>query len=153
MQNKNTLFGILAAILLALACANPLGTPVPQDEFPNVETVVAATLSALTATLPPDAAPQTPPAPVDSAPSLLPRSMYFLANDAAQYAQVFRLERDGRTITQLTSEPAKVTEYDVSLADGSVVFVSNNQLILINADGSNRRASSTAARWTRTTRS
>ncbi|MBV6391650.1 MAG: hypothetical protein KPEEDBHJ_00862 [Anaerolineales bacterium] len=140
MQNKNTLFGILAAILLALACANPLGTPIPQDEFPNVETVVAATLSALTATLPPDAAPQTPPAPVDSAPSLLPRSMYFLANDAAQFPQVFRLERDGRTITQLTFEPAKVTEYDVSPADGSVVFVSNNQLILISADGSNRRA-------------
>jgi hypothetical protein len=32
-----------------------------------------------------------------------------------------------------------VTDYDVSLADGSVAYVANNQLILVNADGSNRQ--------------
>lgn len=139
MKNKNPLIEFLTLTLLALACANPLGTAAPQGESPNVETVVAATLSALTATQPPEAAPQTPPAPVDSAPGLLPRSMYFLSNDAAQISQVFRLEQDGKTLKQVTSEPSKVTEYDVSIADGSVVFVSNNQMFLIDADGSNRR--------------
>lgn len=133
MKNKNWMIGFSALILFALACANPLGTPAPQEGPANVETVVAATFAAMTAPAP------SAPAPVDSAPSLLPRSMYYLANDAAQILQVFRLEKDGRTVTQLTFEPSKVTDFDVSIADGSVVFTSNNQMFLIDADGSDRR--------------
>ncbi|MCE7859535.1 MAG: hypothetical protein DYG86_07080 [Chloroflexi bacterium CFX2] len=133
MKNKNWMIGFSALILFALACANPLGTPAPQEGPANVETVVAATFAAMTAPAP------STPAPVDSAPSLLPRSMYYLANDAAQILQVFRLEKDGRTVTQLTFEPSKVTDFDVSIADGSVVFTSNNQMFLIDADGSDRR--------------
>lgn len=139
MKNKNRFIGLFTLILFTLACANPLETPAPQGESPNVETVVAATLSALTGTPLPDSSVQTPPAPVDSAPDLLPRSMYFLANDAAQLPQVFRLERDGSTVTQLTFEPSKVAEYDVSMVDGSVVFLSNNKMFLVDADGANRR--------------
>jgi len=60
-------------------------------------------------------------------------------NDGAGIAQVFRLGTDGETITQLTFEPSAVGSYDVSMADGSIVYVANNQLLLINADGSGRR--------------
>jgi hypothetical protein len=42
-------------------------------------------------------------------------------------------------IRSITFEPADVMDYDVSLADGSLASVANNQLILVNADGSNRR--------------
>jgi len=70
--------------------------------------------------------------------SLLPHSMYFLNNDGAGLAQVYRLEKDGKTVTQITFEPAKVEYYDVSWVDGSVVYVSNNQLLTARADGSNR---------------
>jgi hypothetical protein len=49
------------------------------------------------------------------------------------------MERDGKTQTQLTFEPVNVTDYDVSLADGSLAYVASNQLLLANADGSNRR--------------
>src|SRR5262245_44746880 len=66
--------------------------------------------------------------------SLLPRSLYYLAN-----GQVFRMEPDGKTQTQLTFEPVNVLDYDISLHDGSLVYEVNNQLILINADGSDRR--------------
>jgi Tol biopolymer transport system component len=118
-----------------LACANPLTAP---SQPANVETVVAATISALTAPADGSAAPSTPVAG-DSSSSLLPRSLYYLANDAAQIPQVFRMERDGKTITQLTFEPANVEDFDVSQADGSIVFLSNHQLFLANADGSNRR--------------
>lgn len=133
MKNKNPIFGTLALILLALACVNPLGTPAPQEPG-NVETVVAATFSALTGV-----PPLSTPEPGESPSSLLPRPMYYLANDAAQIAQVFRLERDGRTTAQLTFEPSNVEDFDVSPADGSIAFVVNNQLFLANADGSNRR--------------
>lgn len=130
MKNKK-IFAFLALLLLALACANPLTTPAEQPA--NVETIVAATISALTS-IP---APSTPVVG-DSASSLLPHSIYYLALDSAQITQVFRLEKDGKTITQLTFEPSKVEDFDVSLADGRIVFLTNHQLYLANADGSNR---------------
>jgi hypothetical protein len=132
MKNKNQIiFAILTLLVVTLACANPLGGNAP--DAPNVETVVAATFAALTA---PVSEASATPLPLTS--SLLPHSMYFLNNDSAGLAQIYRLEKDGKTVTQLTFEPAKVDEYDVSLIDGSVAYVSKNQLLTINADGSNR---------------
>lgn len=131
MNKKHTLLALSFLFLLTLACANPLTTPV-IDQPANVETVVAATLTALTAV------PSTPEA-VDEPSSLLPRSMLYLAYDSAQVMQVFRLEQDGKTVTQLTFEPLEVQEFDVSRTDGNVVYLSNHQLFLINADGTNRR--------------
>jgi hypothetical protein len=124
-QNLRILACIMALLALTLACANPLGSTTPESPL-NVETIVAATFEALTQAAPP------PPS------SLLPASMYFLANDNIGRLQVFRLDRDGETVTQLTFEPVEVKEFDVSLADGSVAYISNNQILTVNADGSNR---------------
>lgn len=137
-KRSKPLFAWFVLIFLALACANPLGTPAPQEEPANVETIVAATFSALTAA-PSDGAPLPSTPEPGSAPSgLLPHPMLYLANDAAQITQVYRLGVDGKSITQLTFEPVNVEEFDVSLVDGSIVYVTNNQLYTINADGSNR---------------
>jgi Tol biopolymer transport system component len=111
-KKSNILFAILTIFMVTLACANPLGGSAPA----NVETIVAATLQALTSTPVPD----TGVMPPDSSPDLLPHSMYFLNNDAG-LAQVYRLEKDGKTVTQITFEPANVDNYDVSRIDGSVV--------------------------------
>lgn len=124
------LFAITTLLAAMLACANPLG----GSGTTNVETVVAETFSALTKPVAGEAT-ATPP-PLTS--SLLPLSLYFLNNDAAGLAQVYRLDRDGKTVTQLTFEPAKVDDYDISPIDGSVAYVTNNQLFTVNADGSNR---------------
>jgi hypothetical protein len=70
---------------------------------------------------------------------VLPRSLYYLGLDSAGLTQVFRVERDGVTQHQITSESVNVNDYDVSLVDGSVAYVANNQLLWINPDGSNRR--------------
>ncbi|NOH01282.1 MAG: hypothetical protein HND47_04575 [Chloroflexi bacterium] len=137
-KRMNSLAAIPVLILLALACANPLGASAPQEPA-NVETVVAATLAALTASPGNGGTLPSAPAHGDSPSGLLPRSLYYLANDAAQISQVFRLEKDGKTVTQLTFEPANVEEFDVSLMDGGIVFVANNQLFTANADGSNRK--------------
>jgi len=80
----------------------------------------------------PTNAPETPA-------GLLPQSLYFLGNDNQSLTQVFRIERDGKTKTQLTFESVRVEDYDVSLADGSIAYSVNSQLLLVNADGSNRR--------------
>jgi len=123
---KKTLhyFLYLVLILALISC----GSPAPAGDINSgVETVVAATLQSLTQV----------PAPTQTLGGL-PRSLYFLNNDGAGLKQVFRLEKDGVTVTQLTFEPATVEDYDVSQIDGSVVYDSNNQLLTVNADGSNR---------------
>lgn len=133
LKKSRLLFAMLVLLVAALACANPLGGSAPAQL--NVETVVAATFQALTA-----AAPVPPTATLVPEPtSLLPHSMYFLNNDSAGLVQVYRLDKDGKTVTQITFEPAKVDDYDVSLADGSVVYVSNNQMFVVDASGANRR--------------
>ncbi len=139
-------FTLTAAILACVLPGQPTqssGTAIPPvAPDPNeLETVVAMTLTALapapapagdTATAP------TLPAPDDSA-TLLPHTFYFLGTDSAGLAQVFFIERDGVTRHQVTSESASVSDYDVSLVDGSVAYVADNQLLYINADGSERR--------------
>jgi Tol biopolymer transport system component len=125
-------FAVIALVAAMLACASPITGTTPAA--PNVETIVAATFNALTAPAPTEA----DVAPLPSTLGLLPHTMYFLSNDGAGLTQVYRLDTDGKTLTQLTFEPAKVESYDVSLMDGSVVYVSNNQIFTVNADGSNR---------------
>lgn len=136
-RKANHITVLVTLLLLALACANPLAAPAPQEPA-TVETIVAATFSALTAAPSDDAAPPSTPEAVDSPSGLLPHALFYLANDAAQITQVYRLGTDGTSITQLTFEPVNVEEFDVSFANGSIAFVTNNQLFTINADGSNR---------------
>ena len=129
MNRRFQLFTILLipSILIAacnIPAANSGTQPASNDQ---VATVVAMTLQAITAE------PETP------SDSLLPHTLYFLGTDASGLTQVFRLERDGKTQKQVTSEGVNVGNYGVSPVDGSVAYVVNNQLLLINADGSNRR--------------
>lgn len=113
-------------VSLLISCTGP--APAPQATA-DVDAIVAQTMAALTAN-----APASTPTP-----SRLPRSLYFLNTDAAAHLQIFRLERDGETVTQVTAEPADVDSFDVNQNDGRVVYISNNQMILINADGSGRQ--------------
>ncbi len=68
----------------------------------------------------------------------LPSSLYFL-DGPSEEAQLWRLERDGFTRMQITDEDAGVDEFAVSPAAGTIAFVSNNQLFLMDGDGENRR--------------
>ena len=129
---------IIILALSILACgipSNGADSPPSATEPPasgdQVVTVVASTMQALT--------PASPDSPTPQPAGLLPHSLYFINNDNAGIAQVFRLETDGKTTTQITFEPSAVGHYDVSRIDGSVVYVSNNQLLRIHADGSDRR--------------
>ncbi|HSL45082.1 MAG TPA: hypothetical protein VK897_16740 [Anaerolineales bacterium] len=150
------LLAFLILAIAALACdvqippvSLPGSTPVqntvapPASPDPNaVGTAVAMTL---TAAVPggdnPTAAVTTSPAPdeSDETTGVLPHSLCFLAPDNDGINQVFRLNTDGTTQQQLTSETSNVGDYDVSLADGAIVYVANNQLLYANADGSERR--------------
>jgi len=142
------LAAFLTLAIVTLACAVPLPQIPPTGETaippaspdPNkVGTAVAMTLTALV----PGSDNPTAAAPTASATNvpaaLLPRTFYYLGNDSAGLMQVFRIETDGITQRQITSESVSVSDYDVSFIDGSVAYVANNQLLYINADGSERR--------------
>lgn len=121
----------LTLLATAFACTLPSATPQPSGD--QVATVVAATLQALTPTQSVGGAPTPTPA------GLLPHALYFLNKDGKGLEQVYLLETDGQTVRQITFEPSAVSSYDVSPVDGSVVYVANNQLLLIDAAGAGRR--------------
>ena len=130
---KKLLAAILVLTLAALACVTPFAEPASQT---NVGTVVAQTMQALTAVASP--APVATSAPPSGTSDLLPHPLYYLNNDSAGFLQVHRLEMDGKTVQQITFEPGNVETYDVSPVDGSVAYTSNNQLLLVEVDGSDR---------------
>jgi hypothetical protein len=124
---------LIVIMLAALACGLPGSGGQPSS--PNqVETIVAATIQALT----PAPGAGSTSAPDSEAPSVLPHPFYCLGTDSSGLTQVFRIQKDGKTRNQVTSEVVNVGNYDVSPLDGSVAYVVNNQLLSINADGSNR---------------
>ena len=139
------LIAFLTLSIVILACALPIpslppaGAPTqsnvtatPPFSADQIGTVVAMTLTG--------AAPGTGTTPgADGSAGILPHVFYYLGTDSAGRTQVFRIERDGTTQHQITSEPVNVNDYDVSVVDGSVAYVANNQLLWINADGSSRR--------------
>jgi len=62
-----------------------------------------------------------------------------VSDEAAAPAQqdIWRLEMDGKTVTQITHEAVPVAGFSVSSTDGSIAYItfSENDLVRINADG------------------
>jgi hypothetical protein len=146
-KHVSPFIAFLILTIVTLACDLPIpsvpvppggASPTPPFSPEQVGTVVAMTL---TAAVPggADATATSPGSVTPGGATLLPRTFYYLGTDSAGLIQVFRIERDGVTQRQLTSEPVTVNDYDISPIDGSVAYVANNQLLLVNADGSNRR--------------
>ncbi len=147
-KHSRPLTAFLSLTIVLLACVLPVpsgsptqgpGTPSspPSPDPGKVGTVVALTLTAL---VPPDASP-TATVPAPNAPTdILPHTLYYLAPDNAGITQVFRMGYDGIAQYPITSESVDVSDYDVSPVDGSVAYVSDNQIFYIHADGTGRRA-------------
>ena len=141
-------FFTLAIVILACALPVPsMGQPTqssgtavaPPSPDPNkVGTVVAMTLTALAPAEQSPIAPTTVSA-TEGPTTVLPHTLYYLGTDSAGLTQVFRIEQDGTTRRQITSESDNVSDYDVSPVDGSVAYIANNDLLYVYSDGSNRR--------------
>lgn len=136
MSGHRILVAALSLALATLACASPLAT----QTVSSVPTIVAQTRQALGSPAP-SAAPSATPASLatPTAGNTLPKSLYFLNKDAGGLMQIFRMETDGKTTRQITFEPATVDSYDASPKDGSLAYISNNQLFLVDASGAGRR--------------
>ena len=117
-MKKHVQFAVFFVLIaIVAACASPIPMAETQPSFDQVETVVAMTFQALA----PEATNLSTRVP-DVPAGLLPHSLYFLGNDNQAVSQIYRMERDGVTKTQLTFEPTNVWDYDVSAADGSLAY-------------------------------
>jgi hypothetical protein len=130
---------LISTLLLAASILACSGAAAPQVENP-AGTVVAQTLQALaSATAPATAVASTALPTPSAAADPLPHSIYFLNNDKGGLLQIFRLARDGKSLQQITFEPASVESYDVSPKDGGLAYATNNQLYWTDAAGAGRR--------------
>jgi hypothetical protein len=92
---------------------------------------IVSTIPALTDT------PQPTPTQQPEAPIVLPAPLYYLVSSGTTQ-QIWRIETDGTTRTQVTQEAAGVSDFDVSARDGSLAYVSGNALIKTDGLGQNR---------------
>ena len=65
-------------------------------------------------------------------------SIYFLKGEDKQ-AQIWRLESDVVTLSQITEAENGINEFSVSNSDGSIAFISDNHLYLVDADGDDQK--------------
>jgi hypothetical protein len=124
----------------------PTSVPQPTAVATIVPTVAPTTVPTAPA-LEPTANPTVEPTAAPTAEALLPAPLYFISNNPTEPSHIVRLERDGKTRTQLLDEaPSKdfltITEFDVSPADGSLVFIiqgqNGNSLIKTGPAGQDR---------------
>ncbi len=121
---RNRLIAFFLVFLLVGGCNYPSAPSATTVDL--VATAVTGTLTAEALAMP------------NLVADLLPHPLYFLSESSGSF-QVWKLERDGVTQSQITNESFPVDNFDVSPLDGSVAYISNNQLYLVNAGGSNRR--------------
>jgi Tol biopolymer transport system component len=119
MRKQVYLAGLLIAAAM-LACSLPAGDSTAEPtSLPSDSTLPTNTPSAPTEESPTEAPPE--------APSVLPAALYYLNKDSGGRMQIFRLDPDGVTVRQLTSEPVEIRMYDVSPVDGRLAYIVNNQ--------------------------
>jgi WD40 repeat protein len=147
MKKRSALQFLTILILILTACSGNTATPIISDEN-AIATAVATMLSGLSTDMP--IIEQTAVATVAIEPesvatsttepqTLLPRSLYYLAQDANKTQQIYRLNRDGVEITQITFEQDRVINYDISPVDGTIVYSVEGSLITANNNGENRQ--------------
>ena len=69
---------------------------------------------------------------------MLPHSLYYLSDQAGGSFQIWQLSADGSDAKQVTNEARDISDFDVSPSNGQVAYITNNQLYLINSNGSGR---------------
>lgn len=131
-----SLFALLTAASLPLAACSQFSvqieTPLPTPG------ITLATVTMVAATEVSAAATETPIATVMPTPEVegvLPAPLYFIA---AADEQLWRVERDGQTLTQITHEGESLKDFDVSLFDGALAYVVGNDLVRTDANGNAR---------------
>lgn len=139
-MNKGVLL-ILIVLVALTACgrdAAPAQAPTPESAAPQVSTptpavaVTPAPVESAVPTVTPDRVVESPVA--EEPKVLLPAPLYYLSG-VNGLLQIFRMERDGERVTQLTEEPEGITMFHRSPVDNRLVYITGNDLVVAGAMG------------------
>jgi len=136
MKNRSILSGILLLMFVLTACGGHAPVSTPTVDPSAVAAVVSTMIAGVPTAIP---LPQPTVTLTPEPPTVLPRSLYYLAQDANGKTQIYRLGRDGVTIAQITFEQDGVLDFDVSPIDGTLAYRLEDDLIVIDANGNNRQ--------------
>lgn len=123
----------IAAMLgfAALACNAPTG---PGDAITPVDVLTQEpTTAGQDVTTQPESTSEVT-TPASNSGVVLPAPLYLIGEDD----QIWRIETDGVTSTQITNEAEPVTDFDVSPVDGSIAYVTGNAVYNVDSIGGNR---------------
>ncbi len=123
MKRLTSVLAVTALAVAAWACnapgiGQPTSPPPAATSAPTVEAPAPTEVPAATAV-----------------PGVLPAPLVYIDN-ASQ--QIWRMEPDGVTTQQITSEAQPVTDFAVSPTDGSLAYVTGNDLIHTDSMGGGR---------------
>lgn len=140
------------------ATTSPTNTPAPTSPF--TPTATSTRIPTRTPTPTETPRPTRTPTPTFAPLAMkLPQALYFLNEGTfeteygSRPTQIWRLDPDGVTLTEITHEVAGVAEFDVSLVTGRLAYVvdqfasnqsrgsrlARNQLVVVRADGAERQ--------------
>ena len=144
MRQIAVLVAVLALGAAALACASPLA---PAARWCRAKP--AWPLRCRPSPPRPHRSQRNARRRADRVPDALPHDLFFLQRMARHLADLPpRHGRAHRSAGHLRT--VERGRYGVSPVDGSIAFVTNNQLYLVDAAGAGRRCSSMAAQWSTT---
>jgi hypothetical protein len=123
---------IFTMILVTSACliSPKAQSPVDQNQ---IATLVQQTIQAKSTEIPPTQTIITPTQP--EVKEILSRTVYYLAKDPNGKDQIWKLEKDGKTTSVITSLAEGVDYYDVSAQTGIIAYVTGNTLFLLAKPG------------------
>lgn len=123
------LFAALFTISATLACNTPQGAPPSGGPLPPPATEPAQIVTqAGPSAQPPTEAPLATATPT----GLLPAPLYYV-NTTDQ--QIWRIDVNGVTSSRITNENTPILSFDISPTDGSLAYVTNNNLVLSDSGG------------------
>ncbi len=70
--------------------------------------------------------------------NMLPAPLFFLRGEE-NAQQIWRLDADGYTLTQLTQESAGVSNFEINAVDNRLAYISNYQVVLLDPVNANRK--------------
>jgi len=146
MKAIRSIFAILLISALLLVSCDLLTSPDNSDDpisevdaEATIAAIVSGTQTALAADdsgdLPdPTAAPTVPPTPEPP----LPQALVFLTREAGWTYKIAKFERDGATLTYLTTVPEEIKGFAINPFDGSIAYIANNNVYHMNGDGTGK---------------
>ena len=75
---------------------------------------------------------------IESVPNILPAPLYFLRGEGSS-SQIWRMDNDGLTLTQITQETGGISGFDINPIDNSLAYILERQLIRFDPTTGNRQ--------------